>query len=209
VSRNISATNLAEINASHLHPVTLVKIEFDEPVYAHSGIGTITFDGNDYIGVGKLGQIDGSKESEALRPTSLRITLSGIDDTRIAEALRSGNYGDKVTIYEGYRQDDGTLVDDPIIVWKGKHEHSGVIAGDESSVSLTVQHDLAILDEKDGSRFSDEDQQRRYPSDNAFQFVHSMATIKLLWGDVNAYGGVTSSSANGSGSGSRRVFLRN
>ena len=205
MSRSISATNLAEINASHLHPVTLVKIEFDEPVYAHSGIGIITYDGNEYTGVGQLGQIDATKESEDLRPMSITITLSGVNETFLADALKSGNYGDVVTIYEGYRQDDGTLVDDPIIVWKGKYEHSGILADKESSVSITAQHDLAILDEKDGSRFSDEDQQRRYPGDKFFEFIHNMATIKLLWGDVNAYGASTASSIEHS----RRVFSRN
>ena len=110
MSRDISATNLAEINAPHLYGVDMVKLEFGTPVYCHSGIGTITYGGNDYVGVGQFGSVSNAKESENLTPSPLTLTLSGVDSSLIAEALDSGTYGDVVTIYHGYRQDDGNLV---------------------------------------------------------------------------------------------------
>lgn len=181
MSRDISATNLAEINASHLQPVTMVKMEFGTPVYAHSGIGTLTYDGNDYLGVGAFGSINSTKESESLTPSPLTLSLSGVDSSLIAGALDSGSYGDGITIYEGYRQDDGTLVDDPWIVWKGTLEFSNISLGAEGAISITVKHDLAVLIENDGGRFTDEDQQLRFTGDVAFEFVTDMPGLQLEW----------------------------
>ncbi len=189
MSRDISATNLTEIGANHVQLVTLVNFAFDTPVYAHSGIGTITYDSNDYLGVGALGAIGNVGESENLTPAPLTLTLSGVDSDLIAEALDSGNYGDVVTIYEGYRQDDGTLVDDPWIAWKGTHEYGSISHGENSTVTVTVKHDLANLSEKDGGRFTDEDQQSRYSGDVAFEYIADMAGTKLSWGG-RAIGGV-------------------
>ena len=142
MSREVSTANLAEINSSHLHPVSMVHLAFDEPVFVHSGIGLITFDSNEYIGIGGLGQISSTKELEELRPYSLTLSMSGINQLHIKEALDSGRYGDVITIFEGYRQDDGTLVDDPIVAWRGNFDHAALSSGLENTIALIVQHDL-------------------------------------------------------------------
>ena len=182
MSRDISAANLTEINAAHLHQIIMVKLEFDTPLYIHSGIGTIIYNANSYLGVGQFGNVSNMTETEVLRPTSLTLSLSGVDSNLITEALDSGDYGDVITIYNGYRQDDGTLVADPLLIWRGFFDFASISQGDQSIVSITVQHDLAILNEIDGSRFTDEDQQVRFSGDIGFEYVADMAGLKLLWG---------------------------
>ena len=193
MSRDIAAANLAEINAAHLHQVVMVKLEFDTPLYVHSGIGTIVYDSSSYLGVGQFGNISNVTETEVLRPTSLTLTLSGVDSNLITEALDSGDYGDTVTIYLGYRQDDGTLVADPLLVWRGFFEFASISQGDQSIVSITVQHDLAILNEIDGGRFTDEDQQVRFSGDVGFAFITDMVGVKLFWGGGRVGTGVGAS----------------
>ena len=157
-------------------------MEFDTPAYAHSGIGTITYDTNDYLGVGDFGSVSSTKESEELGPSGITLQLSGVDSTLITTALDSGKYGDVVTLYVGYRQDDGTLVDDPWVLWRGTFEYASIGQGESNVVSITLQHDLAILDEADGGRYTDEDQQSRFAGDRGFEYVAEMGTVKLLWG---------------------------
>ena len=188
MSRDISVANLTEINAAHLHQIVMVKLEFDTPLYVHSGIGTIVYDSNSYLGVGQFGNISNMTETEILRPTSLTLTLSGVDSNLITEALDSGDYGDTVTIYLGYRQDDGTLVADPLLLWRGFFEFASISQGDQSVVSITVQHDLAVLNETDGSRFTDEDQKVRFSGDVGFEFIADMANLKLIWGGTRIGG---------------------
>ncbi len=151
-------------------------------VYVHSGIGSITFDGNNYTGVGNLGNIGEARESEQLGPLSIEVTLNALVSDYLEAALDAGKYGDPVTIYAAYRQADGTLVSDPWVVWSGWYEFAQIKAGNENIISMTLQHDLSVLEEKDGSRFTDEDHQGKYAGDLAFEFVHEAATQKLVWG---------------------------
>lgn len=181
MSRTLSAANTAQIDADHLHEVIMVKLEFDTPVYVHSGIGTITYDGNSYTGIGQLGAIGAARESETLGPAPIQLMLTGLESSMITEALDSGNYKDPITIYVGYRTDGGTLVDDPWIVWKGYYEYASINQGSENTVAIVAQHDLMRLSEKDGSRFSDEDQTERYAADLFFEHITDQATIKLPW----------------------------
>lgn len=183
MSRGLSASNLAEVQSAHLHLVVLVKLEFDTPLFVHSGIGNIVFDGDTYLGVGDLGAVDSVEESESLGPSQIRLTLSGIDANLISEALDAGNYGDVISVYEGYRQDDGTLVADPWLVGRGQYEHSTIVLGKQNAVSIVVHHDLARLAEKSGDRYTDADQQDKFAGDTGFSFVASMINLKLLWGE--------------------------
>lgn len=200
LAREIGDTNKTTIvDVAYVHEVVMVKMEFDTPVYAHSGFGTITYDGNDYLGVGDLGSVSEARESEVLGPTPMQLQLSGVDATLISEALTSGRYGDVITVYIGYRQDDGTLVEAPWVAWKGTFEYATLNVGDDNSINITCQHDLSILEESDGSRYTDEDQQRRFTGDTGFEYVARIATQKLVWG-----GGPVVTGSGGSGGGTNR-----
>jgi len=182
MSRGLSATNQTQIASASLQATILVNLAFDTPIYVHSGIGTITFNGNDYLGVGDFGAVDTVEESESISPSPIRLTLSGFDATLIAEALTSGRYGDRITIYEGYRADDGTLVADPWTVAAGTFEFATIDLGEDNAVTITMQHDLAALDVSDGGRFTDEDQQQRFAGDLGLSFVADSVDKALPWG---------------------------
>ena len=198
MSRGLSTINETQVDSTHVHDVTLVKLELDTPVYAHSGVGTITYDGNPYIGVGAFGGVSAARESELLGPSAITLSLSGVDSDYITEALDSGNLYDVVTIYQGLRQDDGTLYDDPWTLWKGWYEYAGISVGEESVVAITCQHDLSQLNEKDGGRYSDEDQQNAYTGDVGLEFTADMVEVKLVWG-----GGPVTGGSSGRGTRSR------
>ena len=183
MSRGLSAANLAEVNSAHLHVVVLVKLEFDSPIFIHSGMGDIVFAGDTYLGVGDLGAVESVQESERVEPSVIRLTLSGIDANLISEALDAGNFGDVISVYEGYRRDDGTLVADPWLVGRGTYEFASIVIGDTNAISISVQHDLARLADKSGDRYTNEDQQDKFPGDTGFSFIADMINIKLLWGN--------------------------
>ena len=183
----LSSTNRTAAGERYVQEVLLVALEFDTPVYAHSGIGTISYDGNDYLGVGDFGTVTRVKESEGLGPAPFELTLSGLDSSLLAEALSAGSYGDSVTVLCGYRQDDGTLVDDPWVVAKGRLAYPVGVIGDNNTISIVVQHNLNFLDQADGSRFSDEQQRQLYPNDEGFEYVGSKEFEKLTLAGQRVY----------------------
>ena len=180
--RPIGSTNETEVEGAHVQTVLLANFQFDEPVYLHSGIGEIVYDSNTYLGVGHFGGISAARETEVLSATRIVFSLSGVSPVNFAEALDAGNYGDVMTVYEGYRQDDGTLVADPWVLWSGTFEYAQISQGQEDSVEITAQHDLAVLEEKDNSRFTDEDQVQRFSGDRIFEYITDQQSVKLTWG---------------------------
>ena len=190
MSRGISSTNLAHAQGDVVAPVTLVHFAFDTPVYVHSGSGTLTYDGNDYLGVGTLGEISGMEESEDLAPVMVQFGLSGIDTTFFTEVFDAGNYGDVITVYHGYRNSDtGLLIDDPTLVGRFYFEHATLRKGATNVAIITAQHELARLDDKPGAKFTDEGQRAVYSTDVGYQFVADVGTKDLIWAGGNAQTG--------------------
>ena len=185
MGRGLSSANLAAAMADHRREVVLVKLEFDTPVYANSSYSTITFDGNDYLGVGHFGGVEAS-ESEALAPAPFRLKLNGLDATFASEAVDAGTFGDLVTAYLGFQNDDGTLVDDPEVLGRGYTDSMIFARGtDDNSITLIAQNALSVLDKKAGGRFSHEDQVERYSGDNGLKFVTDTNYKQLVWGRRN------------------------
>ena len=197
--REIASANVTQATADSLHEVVLVAMAFDEPVYAHDGIGIITYDSNDYLGVGHLGAVSEARESELLTPAPLTLSLSGVDANSIRESLNSGNYGDAVTLYVGFKGSDGLLVDDPVVVWKGTYEHATIRQGDDNRIEVTLQHDLASLADSNDARFSDEYHRTLYSADDGFEFIAEQEGLRLQWG-----GRTINATPQGGGGGSRR-----
>jgi hypothetical protein len=181
-SRTLAAANVTQIDSRQTHPVAMAKMEFSVPIYLHSGLGTILWDGDNYLGVGTYGGVSGVEETEAIVPSAITLQLSGLSQDLFDEALNSSNYGDLVTLFVGYRDDDGSLVADPYVFYKGHVEKSGLQIGDENSVNVIIQHELAVLRESIGTKFTDEDQQRKFPGDTAFSRVEQVELVKLDWG---------------------------
>lgn len=182
MARTLATGNVTHIDSRHTHPVAMAKMLFDTPIYLHSGLGTISYEGNDYLGVGEFGGVSSVEETEAVVPSSIVLQLSGLSSSLFAEALNASNYGDKVTLYVAYRNDDGTLVDDPWVFYRGRVESANLTRGADNSIRITVQHDLAVLNQQTGTKFTDEEQQKRYSGDTAFSRVQQMQLVQLIWG---------------------------
>ena len=63
-------------------------------------------------------------------------------------------------------------------------------------LDMSTKTGWAILEEKDGSRFTDEDQQQLFAGDTGFEFVYSMGNAKMVWGGITV-GGVSSGGKDG------------
>jgi len=190
VPRAISSLNLAQINADSLEEVWLVKMEFDDPLYANTHNIDVDYNGNTYVGFGDLGAIARLRESELLAPDPLQFSVSGLNSKMLTDAMDATQYGAPVTLYQGFLL-EGVLVADPIEQWAGWAEFATIKQGNENVISINCQHDLADITRADESRYSDEDQQSRYSGDLAFEYLYQMSELKLVWagGVVGALSG--------------------
>lgn len=120
LNRGIDTATLAAL-AGHFHPVLAVYIDWPgDPVYAHTGVGTLSWNGHDYLGVGALGKIELPGDGFGPVPRSATITMTGLppeifdrldDDVREVEGIvyfgatteAGGNVlvGDLTVLFEG------------------------------------------------------------------------------------------------------------
>ena len=72
----------------------------------------------------------------------------------------------------------------PWVLWSGTWEYAELAySGGEAVVTATCQHDLAILEETHGGRYSDEDQRIQHSGDKIFEFLDDIIGKKLSWGN--------------------------
>ena len=104
-------TNVANALATqHVSLVTFVKLAFPSgTVYLHNSIGTYTFGGNDYLGVGDLGAISPLEEGADISPYQITLSLSGLDSTIAGAALTEDYYMHAVTVLLGVLNADDAL----------------------------------------------------------------------------------------------------
>jgi len=114
--RDLTTNMAAEIEANNLMPVLLAEFEFDSAtLYMWSGTGTLTWDGNDYLGGGNLVSISTMEETQELQAKGIVCTLSGIPSTLIAAALLERTRGRPMRLWLGCidpSSDDVRLLED-------------------------------------------------------------------------------------------------
>lgn len=98
--RDLTPQMAAELEAQSLRPALLAEFEFDsETLYMWSGVGTLTWNGNDYIGGGNLVQVSTMQETQKLEAKGIICTLSGIPSDLIALALLERTRGRPFRLY--------------------------------------------------------------------------------------------------------------
>ena len=79
MSRNLDSTLASALSDNLISPVILAALEFQSgTIYVWSGVGTIEFNGNTFIGVGSLGSISPVNEGSDIKADGMTIKLSGI-----------------------------------------------------------------------------------------------------------------------------------
>ena len=193
--RDISSANIAASDAPITHPVTFVELKFDGgPVLIHSEVGTLTWGGNHWQGVGLFGSISPADEQSELARTPITLTLSGVPtndpdaSSVILAALLNEHYqGRQATVYSGYLDlTTRQLVDDPFIRYRGRMDTPSFEQGETLAVQLTVESRFAAWDRPQERRYNNADQISRYPGDRGLEFVEQAVEKQIFWGQKSA-----------------------
>ena len=183
MSRGLTAANVTQTTEDVLRPVIFVKLEFsDGTQYLHDSIGTITWGSNDWLGLCAFGGIGPMSEGATTTPYQIQLSLSGIDDTLLNEALVENVYGRAVTVYIGFQLESGALTTDPDAIWIGTMQNMLAVPGSEEGIALNCESRLSIFEKSYGKLQTDAQQQADHTGDTYFSFVPQMADQRLVWG---------------------------
>lgn len=177
-SQNVAQAMMDE----HLDLLLAAEIYFDSGVTrVHSGTGNFTIAGNNFLGVGNLGQVSEVKEQNTTSPTQLNLTLGGLDTSMIGTILNENCVGRAANLYIGVLDDNGQLIDYDVL-FRGKIRSTALLAGTNGAVNLTVSNIFEEWSHGKSWRYSDESQRKRNGDDRIFRYVPQMADRSIYWG---------------------------
>lgn len=171
---------ITEVNENVVRPVYLVKI--GDNIFINSSDKTIMFEGRLYLGVASLGSIEPLIENMAGADAGWSMSLQGLPPSGIEEAAEELR-NKKVKMYLAMILSDGSISGQPRIIGEGDIiDNQVTLENSGATIALNVKSGLADWQRANLGRYTDNYQKLRYPDDDGFTFVSSLATIKIEWG---------------------------
>lgn len=187
MSRTIPATLIASTTAPQLNPFFATSLDFDAGTVRYwTGYGTITINSATYAGIGALSSISTIEETEDLSARGLVIDLTGVPNDLVAAALTEPYQGRTAAVRFGTLNADTGAVIESITIFSGRMD-TMVISNDgtRASIGLSVESKLVDFQRTRESRFTHEEQLRRFPADTGLEFVAGLQDKVIYWGNSN------------------------
>jgi hypothetical protein len=181
--RGISAAQETALLDGTVRQVALVELEFSSGTTRnHTGVGTITWNGNDYQGLGNLGSMGAIEEANDLQAQGFTLTLSGVNPANVALALGEQYQGRAARVYIALLDANHQLIGEPIGPFRGRMDTMDAEIGQEAKLTLTIYSRLADWERARIRRYNNADQQAQFPGDKGMEFVEQMVEKELVWG---------------------------
>ncbi len=183
MARNLTASMVAQVLASHAKPAVFVQINFaDATLYLWSGLGTITWNGQNWTGLGQLGQISAIPETTDVAAQNITLALSGIPSSLVNEAINECRQNSFCYVWFGFLDASNNVISDPAQVFAGHLDVPTVTDGAETcTISITAENPLVDLGRAPNRRYTDCDQQQDFPGDLGFAMVGQLQNAVILW----------------------------
>lgn len=190
IQRKYTETLEADLAAQGLSPILFVRLKYDDgDILIHDWVGTITWGGEDWLGVGDFGTIESVEETSEITNLNIQLILSGLNNELRQEALDSNYYRREVIVYYGSLDlvgrlkidSDGNTVE-PDVLWAGFMDvMTARVEGDESSITLTAENEDVDFHRPNGKMYSHAQQSVEYPGDTGCIFLDRVEGMVLEW----------------------------
>lgn len=179
----------------------LVDLEFGGtppdggPVYVWNGFGNQVFGGKTYLGCGDLGSIEGLEEARNPVSHQVTLTLSGVPDSPadiLAKALEAADIVQGRLAIVSLQLFDGAWqpVSGPIPIYFGimqpprvMREAATELAGARRTLILPTENLFFGRGRPPAGRYTDREQQTRYPGDRFCEYVAQLVNQTISWPD--------------------------
>lgn len=186
----MTAAAKAASKAATFKRVYLAQFDFDSgTTYVNTSDRTFAYDidndGNDesFLGVAGFGKFTEIREGSELRAYGVSAELSGVPLTFPAVSLNEQVYGRPMKIWEAFLDDSYRIIDDPVLMFEGAMDTMDSELGATARVILTAWDRKKRWEQGlDAPRYTNADQQLRFPSDLGLEFVNQTVDKELVWG---------------------------
>lgn len=184
MSRTLTTAVALEVAKPKVRYIFLAELVFSSgTVRAWTGIGTLTWAGQSWIGTGSFGGVSQVEEASDFQATNISFSLSGIPSEYIALVLADAYQGKSAKLWKAYLDDNAAIIADPFQLFAGRLDVATITeTGDTCSIAITAESELADLKRSRESRYTDAEQQRKYPGDLGLQYITQAASKEINWG---------------------------
>lgn len=184
MSRDLDATLLTQIQTGVVRPVLLFEGVFATgTLYAWTGVGSLSWNGQTWIGTGVLGTVSAIEETDQVRAAGIQVALDGIASANISLALQSCRQGASGKVWLALLDSAGAIYGAPYLAFQGRLDVPVIDeAGDTATISISYESRLADLDKPRIRRYTDEDQRAEYPTDLGLQYIAQIQDKRITWG---------------------------
>jgi hypothetical protein len=185
MARDLSTDFKTEIVKDVISPIILAKINTSGgDVRAWTGLGTITFNGEDYIGGGNFIGLSEIIEPSDMSAEGITVSLSGIPSDLLAIALGQVQHGRPASIYLGLLDSSFNLINEPYELFSGFTDITSISEQSKTStISINIENRLIALEIPKIRRYTDQIQRQTYPNDKGFEFVTGLQEKEFVFGE--------------------------
>jgi hypothetical protein len=191
--RSLDTAFAAELaTAKNLFPIFFVDLPINNQVlHIWSGVGTFEWNGNEYVGVGQLGSITPAAETTDISAQGAALTLSGVNNQDAVDAESDVQLGARCTIWWSIVNPATlALIGQPVAFFAGVVDVPSIATGAEqgsdgtpgtSTITIPLESRLATLGSGQQRKYSRADQNLKFPTDTAFNWVSLNNYLALKW----------------------------
>ncbi len=181
------------LRATTVRIATLVDLEFAAaPAYLWNGFGDLAASAHLYKGLGDLGSISGIAESRGAQSRQVTLTLSGVNDQILGHVLTETEavQGRLAVLSAQLFDADEAPIGEPWPYYFGVMQAPRVTRTEASdtegptrSISIPTENLFAGRHRPPAGRYTDREQQIRYPGDLFCSYVAALVSQQITWPD--------------------------
>lgn len=183
MSRTITTAAKAAARSETFRPAIFVELDFASGfVRVNSTPYTLTMASNQFLGVGKLGEITRVEEVAEVRGHTISLKLYGLPPDLAAAALVEAYKFRACRIWLAFLDENHAVIADPVMVFAGLMEMMTLNIGAEAYVVVQAVSRLRDWERPRRRNYTTEDQALDYPGDKGFEYVAAMIDKTVAWG---------------------------
>lgn len=184
MSRGITSGLATAVTAQVVKPILLLALTFDTGVVRMwSGIGSIVWAGDTYLGAGNFGRVQPFKEVVDGSAQGTAFMLNGIPSALLAQALTENYQGRPAKLWLAALDASNAIISDPYLIFGGRMDTMTISdSGATGSITLTAENRLIDLNRSRERRYTDQDQKIDFPADRGLEYVVGLQDKQIVWG---------------------------
>jgi hypothetical protein len=181
--RDLDSAFSAALASGLIQPFFMAQLTFNSQTeYIWTGVGSLVYDSQRYIGVGSFAKIGSVKEGTDVQAYGTTVTLSGIDPVLLAECMSDIKPGAPAKLWFGGLS-NGNIIGAPYLLFSGTMDQPSVSVGvDTISITLALESRMMNLSRATNRRYTSADQRLKYPTDIGFSWVEQLNDLSLRFG---------------------------